>query len=78
MKDLPPRLTPYKGTKRLVEKSKYQRVSIYRDHTGLWYKAYLSKTSCRWFREEREAALFVDKHLISKGLAPVNILKPKQ
>lgn len=29
------------------------------------------------FETEREAALAVDKYLISKGKEPVNILKPK-
>ena len=63
-------------------KSKYKYVySSIRQGRKLWsaqfYRQKTKLVGTTYFKTEREAALAVDKHLISEGREPVNILKRK-
>lgn len=69
-----------------TKSSKYKNV-YYRYHSGTWDSAngrhwygsiMINKVRFeKHFKEEKEAAKFVDKILISKGFEPKNILKSK-
>ena len=43
----------------------------------IYWRIKMKKLGKNSFDTEREAALEVDKYLITKGKSPVNILKPK-
>lgn len=66
---------------RSLGKTKYKHVFLYQHKKSdeLIYRGCVSKygkCSGKSFEQLRDAALFVDKFLITKGEAPVNILKP--
>jgi len=63
---------------------KYKYVSIYKVNDGIFYRALFVRTykygqysGSKLYDTEREAALAVDKYLLSIGRNPVNILKKK-
>jgi len=63
---------------------KYKYVSIYKVKDGIFYRASFVRTykyeqyfGWKLYDTEREAALAVDKYLLSIGRNPVNILKKK-
>jgi len=59
-------------------KSQYKYVVIGLMHGKQKYRACITKLNWRKYCDtEKEAAICVDKYLLSKGLEPVNILKPK-
>ncbi len=61
----------YKG-----KSDKYKRVYIYEIKDVIMYQGVFGKKH-RYFKTEKEAALFVDKKLIELGKEPVNILVRK-
>lgn len=60
-----------------ISKTKYKYVSLYTNtKKEVFYRAYISKYGYfKDFHTEREAAIAIDKFLLSKGLNPINILK---
>jgi len=56
----------------------YTHVAKYQYKEIVFYRAYLKKFKwTKYFDNEREAAIAVDKKLLEKGKEPVNILKRK-
>lgn len=58
-------------------KSKYKHVQIMDMNDKFYYVVNMQGVGRNSFDSEREAAIAVDKILISKGKEPVNILKRK-
>ena len=65
---------------RHVGKSKYKYVSCFRrlNEFRIYYRTELRGLTSFLYDNEREAALVIDKHLISKGKNPINILVKKK
>jgi hypothetical protein len=64
------------GQMRMIGKSKYKHVSIYKAYTGeVIYVVRGNKAN--QYNTEREAGIQVDLSLIKQGKEPVNILKRK-
>jgi len=57
-------------------KSKYLNVSGLKKGENIKWLVTGLKNGKKGFKTEREAAIFYDKHLISQGKQPINILKP--
>ena len=58
-------------------KSKYRYVKKLMVNDKVYWSLAISGVSQKCYETEREAALVVDKYLISKGKEPVNILVRK-
>ncbi len=69
------RTTPTKGYKRDLTYFRYKGISKYHASNGVWYRALIGRNTYKWFRDEKEAALWVDKVLISRNQEPIHILK---
>ena len=68
-----------KVIKYLGKSTKYKHVYIYQTRSGKSYKGMLygaryNQTFGKYFKTEREAALYIDKQLIERNKEPVNIL----
>ena len=61
-------------------KSKYKYVHYNKHYSNRHkpYRGFIAGEFRCTYATEREAALAIDKHLISQGKAPINILRPKQ
>jgi hypothetical protein len=55
----------------------YKHVSKTEVNDNIYWRVMMTGVSRIGYKTEREAALVVDKYLISKGKEPVNILKRK-
>ena len=68
------------GDMRTACKSKYKYVCVVRrlNEFKLYYKTNMRGLTAFLYDNEREAALIIDKYLISKGKKPVNILVKKE
>lgn len=65
-------------SKNLGTSEHYKYVTIFKYKEVIYYRAGLAKYKwAKYFNNEREAAIAVDKKLIEKGKEPVNILKRK-
>lgn len=61
------------GKKRnIIAKSKYNHIYEYEEGKEGWF-AKLGKKQ-KWFKDERDAAKWIDLRLIEQGKEPVNIL----
>jgi hypothetical protein len=58
-------------------KSKYKHVGCKTDGSKEYWQAYIPGEFRKCYNTERQAAIEIDKHLISVGKEPVNILKRK-
>ena len=65
---------------RLIKSEKYEFVARIRTQlaNNFYWVVNMPGVSKAHFKTEREAAIAVDKLLIKKGKAPVNILVPKK
>jgi hypothetical protein len=63
-----------------MKKNKYKYVYFLRARRRFkaMYRAAIRGEFCKCYPTEREAAIAIDKHLISNGRPPVNILKKMQ
>ena len=63
-----------------MKKSKYKKV-YWNNRMTCWYihlrHQIYGKTIQKTFKDDREAALYLDEYLITKGKEPINILKRK-
>jgi hypothetical protein len=67
----------YDRNKVRLPKGKYKYVYPWQKKDGtIVYQSYISKYKwSKYFSNEKDAAIGVDKYLIEKGLKPINILK---
>jgi len=59
----------------MIAKSKYRYVYEYEEGTQRWFAKYGKNQ--KWFKNEIDAAKWVDLRLIEKGKEPINILVRK-